>query len=292
MSLSVSDLDWTKLSPEARETLTEIAIPDSEGTPHAELAERLGITVADVKGRLAQLAAEARVLADKIELPKLSSDEYTSLKESIAANGQLVPILRDAKTAEIIDGHHRLRACEALGLEPQYEDIDVSADERRSLAFVVNVARRQLTPSARRGLVEAELVKDPSRSDRSIAGSIGVSPTTVGTLRAELEKAGLSKLDSRRSKDGAQRPATQPAREKPAPDESRGFHTNAGLYFKRVKGGDVRITICQNARPGSPIKDVFTLTAETWASVAASVSAREEDGDSFVQALKFHQEQS
>jgi hypothetical protein len=215
MSLSVSDLDWTALSDEARETLTDIAVPHSEGATLDELADRLGINVDVVKARLAMLAGEAHVLADKIELPKLSSDEYTSLKDSIAANGQLVPILRDAKTGAIIDGHHRLRACEALGIEPEYDDVSTgSADELRSLAFVVNIARRQLTPSARRGLVEAELVKDPSCSDRSIAARLGVSPTTVGTVRTELEKAGLSKLDSRRSKDGAHRPASQPPRPK------------------------------------------------------------------------------
>jgi hypothetical protein len=291
MSLSVSDLDWTKLSPEARETLEEIAVPNSEGATYDELAERLDITVDVVKARLGQLAGEARVLADKIELPKLSSEEYASLRASIEKHGQFVPIIRDVETGAIIDGNHRLRACRDIGIEPRYEDVSTdSADERRSLAFVVNVARRQLTPSARRGLVEAELVKDPSRSDRSIAGSLGVSPTTVGTVRGELEKAGLSKLDTRRDKHGTQRPAAQPAREKPAPDESLGFHTAAGLYFKRVKGGDVRITICHNSRPGSAIKDVFTLTPETWASVVASVSARDEDGVSFAEALNFHQE--
>jgi hypothetical protein len=73
---------------------------------------------------------------------------------------------------------------------------------------VLNLARRHLSASSRRGIIKAELLRDATRSDRAIASFVGVSPTTVGAVRRELEQTGrVSKLDSRTSQDGRQRPA-------------------------------------------------------------------------------------
>ncbi|MFQ5901480.1 MAG: winged helix-turn-helix domain-containing protein, partial [Thermodesulfobacteriota bacterium] len=47
-----------------------------------------------------------------------------------------------------------------------------------------------------RELVEAKLRRNPELSDRQIAKELEVSPTTVGTVRKELEEKGeMSKLD-------------------------------------------------------------------------------------------------
>jgi hypothetical protein len=51
------------------------------------------------------------------KFPPLSSEEYAALRESIAKNGQLVPIVVSS-SGEIIDGAHRFRACISLGISP------------------------------------------------------------------------------------------------------------------------------------------------------------------------------
>src|SRR4051794_25732876 len=73
-----------------------------------------------------------------------------------------------------------------------------------------NIHRRHLhfTREQKRGLV-AELLKIKTElSDRSLARVAKVSPTTVGTIRAALEKTGdVSKLDTRTDAAGRQQPA-------------------------------------------------------------------------------------
>jgi len=58
----------------------------------------------------------------------------------------------------------------------------------------------------------------PEKSDRQLAKAIGVSPTTVGTARKDLEVKGeLSKLDSSIGADGKERPR-QVERKAPEPE--------------------------------------------------------------------------
>ena len=209
---SIADVDVSRLSPRAREALAiakEVFV--DETATLEEAAERRGTTpdavMADING---VLAVELRDQAGVSALPDLNRDEYEGLLESIREHGQLVPILVNEATGEVIDGRHRERACRALGIEPRYQEARVDADQQQSLALVVNVARRQLTAGARRGLVEAELIRDASRSDRSIAAAVGVSPTTVGDVRRELEERELvSRVDTRRGRDGVVQPATK-----------------------------------------------------------------------------------
>jgi len=42
-------------------------------------------------------------------MPPLSDEEYQALKEDIAENGMLVPVVQDTE-GNIIDGHYRVRA--------------------------------------------------------------------------------------------------------------------------------------------------------------------------------------
>lgn len=56
---------------------------------------------------------------DKL-LPKMSDQEYSQLKASIEAEGQHYPIIVN-EDLEVLDGHHRFRACTELGIEPDFE---------------------------------------------------------------------------------------------------------------------------------------------------------------------------
>ena len=49
-------------------------------------------------------------------LPKLSTEEYESLRESIVNDGLAVPIEVDEK-GDILDGHHRHAICLAENIE-------------------------------------------------------------------------------------------------------------------------------------------------------------------------------
>jgi hypothetical protein len=73
--------------------------------------------------------------------------EYSALKADIAKRGVLVPIEIDAEDKTVVDGHHRLRACEELGIEdyPIRFRSYASDEERKLTSIVLNTYRRQLT---------------------------------------------------------------------------------------------------------------------------------------------------
>lgn len=144
-------------------------------------------------------------------LPPLSEDDYLALKEDIAANGVRVPIDVDP-WGRILDGHHRDRICRELGIEAPKRVVEISTDvAAREHALSVNTARRHLNREQTRDVVAASLIADPGLSDRAHARRCCVSPTTVGTVRRELEAAEqLSKLDTRVGQDGRLRPVARP----------------------------------------------------------------------------------
>jgi len=146
-------------------------------------------------------------------MPPLTADEYADLRADIAANGVRVPI-DVTEDGEILDGHHRFEIAQELNVYcPTRVIAGLSEDEKVAHAYSVNLARRQLSREAKRALVAASLARDPGLSDRQHAERTGVSPTTAGAVRGEMEDSGqLSKLDSRTSADGRQRPAQQPTR--------------------------------------------------------------------------------
>ena len=57
-----------------------------------------------------------------------------------------------------------------------------------------NIHRRHLTAEQKRELIAKLLKATPEKSDRQIAETVKASPTTVGTVRAEMIQ--LSRLDS------------------------------------------------------------------------------------------------
>lgn len=213
MLQSVSDIDIERLSEPSRQTLYDFA-PLHEGFfTFAELCRQLEIEPEAGRQRMELLAAEIIVQSGGADLPALTKEEYAILRDSIAEHGQLVDILVDG-AGKIIDGHHRYRACRELGLEPRVRvavEVGLTADERRRLALVVNVARRQVQASARRGIVAAELIADPIRSDRAIASLAGVSDKLVGRVRKDLLAAQqLRHVAVRVGKDGKERRAPTP----------------------------------------------------------------------------------
>jgi len=123
-------------------------------------------------------------------LPPLSNDEYQALKEDIAENGILVPIEVD-EHGEIIDGYHRAKICEDLGIPyPMIVRAGLSEQQKREHAWKLNLCRRQLNQKQRREMVVQLLKEIPEKSNRVIANIAGVDHKTVSAVRKEITASG------------------------------------------------------------------------------------------------------
>lgn len=78
--------------------------------------------------------------------PMMGENEYQSMKQDIAENGQQDPIIFWCD--QILDGRNRLRACTELGVEPRFLELDKTSDPWK---YVIshNLHRRHLTTSQR-----------------------------------------------------------------------------------------------------------------------------------------------
>lgn len=160
---------------------------------------------------------------EKLVFP-MSSEEYSSLKESIKNNGLWIPILCNPDGI-ILDGHHRFRACIELEIKTKFavREFDNKLLEKK---FVIesNLARRQLNDfqKAELGLsllaIEQEIAKlrriehaqtnSPIGSDEHggkardiVAKQIGISGTTFERARKIIEKAPEEIKNKLRSND-------------------------------------------------------------------------------------------
>ena len=80
-------------------------------------------------------------------LPPLSEDEFDALKADIKKRGIMVPVEIDSDTGKVLDGYHRLKACQELGIEkdiPANKRHFKSNKERQEHALKLNILRRQM----------------------------------------------------------------------------------------------------------------------------------------------------
>lgn len=141
--------------------------------------------------------------------PNLDAATEAALRASIKRHGVLVPVAVDQQ-GNIIDGHHRARIAEELGVEFDVVELDIRDDMHgRELAATLNVVRRHLDPDQRRAAV-AEL-RAQGHSLRAIGGALGVSAKTIhgdlATVTPETVPERIVGLD------GKSRPARRPAGE-------------------------------------------------------------------------------
>lgn len=140
-------------------------------------------------------------------LPPLSEEDYRNLKADIEMNGVLVPVELD-EDGTIIDGHHRVRVCQELGITPPIRVREgLGAKEKRAIARSLNVARRHLDTAAKRAVIAEQLRDAPELSNRAIARDLGVSDKTVGSVRDELglHQEQVTGLDGKSYNPGARR---------------------------------------------------------------------------------------
>jgi|GEM_PF-630847 len=148
-------------------------------------------------------------MSDKYQvMPDLSPDDYNELKSDIANRGVQIAVEYDEE-GNILDGHHRVRACQELGITEwaRVVRVGMSEEQKKEHARNLNMARRHLNREQRQELIRQQLQETPEKSDRQIAVGLGVSPTTVGTTRKELiDSNHLSKLDTSIGSDGKEYP--------------------------------------------------------------------------------------
>lgn len=103
----------------------------------------------------------------------------------------MVPVEYD-REGEVIDGHHRIKVCQELGITDWPRIVRDYADDaaKRTQARKLNIARRHLDAKAKRALIADELKDRPQFSNRAIGADLGVSHHTVDDVREKLEQGG------------------------------------------------------------------------------------------------------
>jgi ParB-like chromosome segregation protein Spo0J len=150
-------------------------------------------------------------------LPTMTQEEFEQLKESIRTEGQHYPIIAN-ENLEVLDGHHRFRACIELGIEPDFE-IRRFDDKLIEKKFVIeaNLRRRHLNNFQ---LVELavpllEIEKALAKQRQSVGGKngrnsqLGIEPDDAQPLEPQVKakaaevvakKAGVSTRTLERGK--------------------------------------------------------------------------------------------
>ena len=139
--------------------------------------------------------------------PALDAATEAALRASIEQWGVLVPVAKD-QHGRIIDGHHRARIADELGVKYTVLIHTVADDdEARELARTLNADRRHLTADQRRDMVAH--LRGQGHSYRAIGATLGVGEATArrdstasGDAVQPVRVVGL---------DGKSRPATRPA---------------------------------------------------------------------------------
>lgn len=147
-----------------------------------------------------------------LKLPPLPPDQFAALRDNIAVNGVLVPILVDCdgRRRRIIDGNHRKQIANELGYDcPEIVQAGLEENEKRTLARALNLARRQLDTGQKRQLIADQVRETPNWSFRRVGKMLGVDGKTVASVRAEMEAtAEIPQLGRTVGLDGKSRPSS------------------------------------------------------------------------------------
>lgn len=183
-------------------------------------------------------------------MPNLSDEEYQELKDSIATHGVLQPILVD-HNGDIIDGHHRKRACDELGIPCPKRDTlsDLKPNAVfQSEAYTLNLARRHLTAEKKRGLLAQSIKSDPELSDREHGRRTGTDHKTAAKARGRLESSGdIPQSEKRAGADGRKRTSRPKRKPTPKADDTGSTPTpDDGDYTKQIRDVTAALTSAAN----------------------------------------------
>ncbi len=125
------------------------------------------------------------------QLPPLSAEDLETLVEDIDQHGQLVPAIVDEQGL-LLDGRHRLIACQRLGIELRTVVFTGSEEEKRALSRSHNDVRRHLSEIQRslRANDAAQLKRGTNRYEEKVEATTVASTTT--TISEAAKKHGVS----------------------------------------------------------------------------------------------------
>jgi ParB-like chromosome segregation protein Spo0J len=154
----------------------------------------------DFQGRSSSSDPQVKINPEYASLvSELSPEEYKSLKESIKENGLHFPIVVN-QDGIILDGHHRYKACQELGIEPKTL-VREFKDKLEEQLFVIdcNLVRRQLNNFQRielalksKPILEATVKRNESLGGKGGKGVRFLTP--LGRVDERIgERAGVSR---------------------------------------------------------------------------------------------------
>lgn len=202
--------------------------------------------------------------------PRSHGEDDEHIKRLAESGSDLPPILVQQGTMRVIDGMHRLRAAILNGRRSiEVEFFDGDDEEAFIRAVERNVAHGlPLTLADRKDAAARILGFRPALSDRSVASMTGLSPKTVGAIRARLSEE-IPRLDARQGRDGRLRPldssegrlrAAEVVRKNPGAS-LREIATSAGISLEtarsvkaKLRAGDDPTPRNRRQRPGGAVK--------------------------------------
>ena len=108
--------------------------------------------------------------------PAMTEAEYTALLENIREHGQRHPII--TYQGQILDGHHRARACAELGKEPYLKEY--GGNDPVGYVLSSNLHRRHLSASQRAGAIVA--CNEWRNEGRAQLGNVAQLPPTAAQM--------------------------------------------------------------------------------------------------------------
>lgn len=112
--------------------------------------------------------------------PLMTGAEYDALVSDIAEHGQHEAIwLCDGM---VLDGRNRLRACNQLGLAPEFREY--TGDDPQAFVVSLNLHRRHLTREQRDEVIRH--LRDKGMTLQKIADAVGVSLKTAHRAASDL----------------------------------------------------------------------------------------------------------
>ncbi len=164
-------------------------------------------------------------------IPGMTDAEFADLKADIEANGQREPIT--IYEGMVLDGRHRYRACEELGIETFQKLYE--GDSPATFVISLNVKRRSLTPS-QRAAVAVEFLPELEAEARKRKAHPG-NTNRLGP-RSQSEKPN----PHRAREDAGDLVGVSGA----TVDRARRVKVRAPEIFEKVKSGEVSVRSADN----------------------------------------------
>jgi hypothetical protein len=167
----------------------------------------------------------------------MSTDDYQRLKDDIAKNGLKDEIVMHE--GKVLDGRHRLQACQELKLEIRVTDFDKESGSPLDYVISKNVSRRHLTPSQLAAIATDLLQASQQEAKERQRHHGGTAPG-----RKAITPGKSSQSDAGRARDQAARKVGANPK---YVDAAQKIKRQDPEMFEKVKDGSVNINQAKKA---------------------------------------------